>query len=38
MLALAHRVIVKAALGQAGGGADGESILRALVQDTPVPR
>ncbi|MBI2525094.1 MAG: MoxR family ATPase [Candidatus Rokubacteria bacterium] len=36
--ALAHRVIVKAALGQAGGGADGESIIRALVQDTPVPR
>ncbi len=36
--ALAHRVIVKAAFGQAGGGADGESILRALVQDTPVPR
>jgi MoxR-like ATPase len=36
--ALAHRVMVKATLGHGGGGADGEAIIRATVQDTPVPR
>ncbi len=35
--ALAHRVIARTALGHGGGG-DAESIIRAIVQDIPVPR
>jgi MoxR-like ATPase len=34
--ALAHRVIVRAQAG--GGGAAGEAVMRALVEDVPVPR
>ncbi len=36
--ALAHRVIAPAAAGAPGGGMDAEAIVRALVQDLPVPR
>ncbi|HEV8458315.1 MAG TPA: MoxR family ATPase [Methylomirabilota bacterium] len=35
--ALAHRVMVKARLGQPGG-TDGEAAIRAILQDVPVPR
>jgi MoxR-like ATPase len=35
--ALAHRVMVKARLGQSGG-MDGEAAIRAILQDVPVPR
>ncbi|HET8579199.1 MAG TPA: MoxR family ATPase [Methylomirabilota bacterium] len=35
--ALAHRVLVKARLGQSGG-MDGEAAIRAVLQDVPVPR
>jgi len=37
--ALAHRVFVKAQAGEPGvGGMGGESVIRAIVQDIPVPR
>ncbi len=36
--ALAHRVIARAAPGVAGGGLHSEAVIRALVQDLPVPR
>jgi len=37
--ALAHRVVVRGALGTAVGATmDGESVVRAIVQDVPVPR
>ena len=36
--ALAHRVIARATPGVAGGGLHGEAVIRALVQDLPVPR
>ena len=35
--ALAHRVVPRSAVG-AGGGTDGEAVIRAIVQDVPVPR
>jgi MoxR-like ATPase len=36
--ALAHRVIARAAPGMAGGGLHSEAVIRALLQDLPVPR
>jgi len=37
--ALSHRVVVRAAVGAAGGGAvDGEAVIRTILQDVPVPR
>ena len=37
--ALAHRVMVKARMGVPGaGGVDGESAIRTIIQDIPVPR
>ena len=36
--ALAHRVIARAAPGVAGGGLHSEAVIRALLQDLPVPR
>jgi MoxR-like ATPase len=36
--ALAHRVIARGAAGAPAGGMDAETVIRALVQDLPVPR
>lgn len=37
--ALAHRVMIKTRLGASGaGGMDGETAIRAIMQDVPVPR
>jgi MoxR-like ATPase len=39
VVALAHRVMVKARMGATGpGGMDGEAAIRAIIQDVPVPR
>jgi MoxR-like ATPase len=36
--ALAHRVMLKARVGVAGVGTEGEAAIRAIIQDVPVPR
>ncbi len=36
--ALAHRVLPRAAAGEGAGGAAAEAVVRAIVQDVPVPR